>query len=184
MTSVLAALCVLVSVLVAVDLLLTVGILRKLRDGASLGLPPEPPAKPRRGHRIDPRRDPVEWDETAAAAVTGTAVLVLTVPGCSACERLKREITAHGELPLAMYVMGQPVDDPVRTADYLASWQATAVMAPMGYDELESLERPEVYPVIAVLENGRVVASGHRFNAVSAAIYEVAARADAAEHVH
>jgi hypothetical protein len=35
-----------------------------------------------------------------------------------------------------------------------------------------------------VLENGRVVSSGHRLSAVVAAAYEVAARVDATEHVH
>ena len=185
MTSILLAVCILLSVLVAVDLLLTIGIVRRLKAGASLGGSGEPPARPRPGHRIDPRADPVVWDEAAAAVVTGTAVLILAVSQCAACERLKRELAAHGELPLPVYVMGEPVDDPGRIAEHLASWpQAISTMAPLGYDELDSLERPTVYPVIAVLENGRVVSSGHRLSAVVAAAYEVAARADATEHVH
>ena len=185
MTSVLLAVCILLSVLVAVDLLLTIGIVRRLKAGAALGGSGEPPAKPRAGHRIDPRMDPIEWDPAAAAAVTGTGVLILAVTQCAACERLKRELAAHGELPLPIYVRGEAVDDPAHRAEHLASWpQATPVMAPRGYDELDSLERPTVYPVIAVLENGRVVSSGHRLNAVVAVAYEVAARADATEHVH
>lgn len=185
MTSVLVAVCILLAVLVAVDLLLTIGILRRLRNGASLGPSGEPPAKPLRGHQVEPWIDPAEWDQLAASAVTGTAVLVLAVPGCSSCERLKREIAAQGELPLPLYVMGQPVDDPAQTAEYLGSWpRATALMAPLGYDEMDSLQRPEVYPTIVVLEGGRVAASGHRLNTVVAAIHEVAARADAAAHVH
>jgi hypothetical protein len=186
MTSILLAVCILLSVLVAVDLLLTIGIVRRLKAGASLGGGAgEPPARPRPGHRIDPRVDSVEWDEATAAAITGTGVLILAVSHCSACERLKRELAAHGRLPLPVYVMGDPVDDPAGTAEHLASWpQAAPVRAPRGYDELDSLERPTVYPVIAVLENGRVVSSGHRLSAVVAAAYEVAARIDATEHVH
>src|SRR6185437_14965358 len=116
MTPILLAVCILLSVLVAVDLLLTIGIVRRLKAGASLaGGSGEPQALPRPGHRIDPRIDSVEWDEAAAAAVTGTAVLILAVSHCSACERLKRELAAHGELPLPVYVMGDPVDDPAGT---------------------------------------------------------------------
>ena len=46
-------------------------------------------------------------------------------------------------------------------------------------DELDSFGRPATYPVIMVIENGRVTASGHRLHDVTAARYEAADRLDA-----
>jgi hypothetical protein len=79
--------------------------------------------------------------------------------------------------------MGQPYDDPTETANYLAGWhQATPLMAPLPFDELESLGRPESYPTVFVIENGKVAASGYRLSHVTAAMNAIASRTRAVEH--
>lgn len=182
--AVLTAVCVLLSVLVAVDLLLTVGILRRLRDGAD-GTPTRPVARPARGHRIDLSLDRQPWPAEADRMLNGTALVAMVEVGCSTCERLHRAI---GELdygvPIPFMVLGEP-DDLESTTAYLATWQgATPVVAPHAFDELDSFDRPDTYPVIMVIENGRVTASGHRLHDVTAAMYQAADRLDAVSHPH
>lgn len=177
--AVLTAVCILLSVLVAVDLLLTVGILRRLRDGAD-GTPARPVATPAQGHRIDLGLDRQPWPAEAERLLGGTALVAMVVLGCSTCERLHRAI---GELdygvPIPFVVLGEP-EEPESTAEYLATWEgATPVVAPHPFDELDSFGRPATYPVIMVIENGRVTASGHRLHEVTAAMYEASDRLDA-----
>ncbi|HEX8082378.1 MAG TPA: hypothetical protein VF557_19380 [Jatrophihabitans sp.] len=180
--AVLTAVCILLSVLVAIDLLLTVGILRRLRDGAD-GAPARPVATPARGHRIELGLDRQPWPTEAERLLNGTALVAMVVLGCSTCERLHRAIDEldYG-VPIPFLVLGEfDPDDPEGTTAYLATWQgATPVVAPHAFDELDSFGRPDVYPVIMVVENGRVTASGHRLHDVTAAMYEAADRLDAA----
>jgi hypothetical protein len=184
--AVLTAVCILLSVLVAVDLLLTVGILRRLRNGAD-GAPTPPATPPRPGSRIDLSLDRKPWPAEAERLLGGTALVVMVVPGCSTCERLHRAIDdlEYG-VPIPYVVLGQSeYDDAEAVVAYLAGWRgATPLIAPHAFDELESFGRPTSYPVVAVLENGRVTASGHRLREVTAAMYRAADRLDAVSHRH
>ena len=185
--AVLTAVCILLAVLVAVDLLLTVGILRRLRDGAD-GTAARPVSTPARGHRIDLSLDrQAAWPAEAQSLLGGTALVAMVVLGCSTCERLHRAIDDldYG-VPIPFVVLGQPEpEDAEATAAYLATWHgATPIMAPRAFDELDSFGRPDTYPVIMVVENGRVTASGHRLHDVSAAMYKAADRLDAASRPH
>jgi hypothetical protein len=185
--AVLTAVCILLSVLVAVDLLLTVGILRRLRNGAADGLPPQPATSPKAGSRIDLSLDRKPWPAGAERLLGGTALVAMVVPGCSTCERLHRAIDEleYG-VPIPFVVLGQAdYEDAETVAAYLAGWHgATPMIAPHAFDELDSFGRPASYPVVAVLENGRVTASGHRLREVTAAMYQAADRLDAVSHQH
>jgi hypothetical protein len=178
--AVLTAVCILLSVLVAVDLLLTVGILRRLRNGAD-GTSGPPAASPRPGHRIDLSLDRKPWPAGAAELLGGTALVVLVVPGCSTCERLHQAIDELEDgVPIPFVALGQSDYEDVETVTrYLAGWHgATPLIAPHAFDELDSFERPASYPVVVVLENGRVKASGHRLREVTAAMYQAADQLD------
>ena len=184
--AVLTAVCILLTVLVALDLLLTVGILRRLRDGAD-GTPGRPVTRPAVGHRIELGLDRQPWPAEAERLLSGTALVALVLTGCSTCERLHRAIDElDGGVPIPFVVLGQPEpDDPLAPAAYLATWQdATPIMAPHAFEELDSFGRPDSYPVVLVIENGRVTASGHRLHDVSAAMYVAADNLDAASHPH
>ncbi|MDQ2838448.1 MAG: hypothetical protein M3Y42_09470 [Actinomycetota bacterium] len=184
--AILTAVGILLSVLIALDLLLTVGILRRLRNGAD-GVPTKPTAVPVQGHRIDLSLDGLPWPDGAAAALAGTALVAMVVPGCSTCERLHRAIDEldYG-VPIPFIALGQTEpEDAAVTAGYLASWQgATPIVAPRAFDELDSFGRPDRYPVIMVVENGRVAASGYRLHEVTAAMYRAADSLHAATHQH
>jgi hypothetical protein len=184
--AVLTAVCILLAVLVAVDLLLTVGILRRLRNGAD-GTPAQPATSPKPGSRIDLSLDREPWPAEAARLLEGTALVVLVVPGCSTCDRLHRAIDEleYG-VPIPFVALGQAdYEDAESVAAYLAGWHgATPLIAPHAFDELDSFGRPASYPVVAVLENGRVTASGHRLHEVTAAMYQAADRLDAVSHRH
>lgn len=184
--AVLTAVCILLSVLVAVDLLLTVGILRRLRNGAE-DMPAQPAASPKVGARIDLSLDRKPWPAGAEQLLGGTALVALVVPGCSTCERLHRAIDEleYG-VPIPFVVLGQSdYEDAEQVAAYLAGWHgATPLIAPHAFDDLDSFGRPSSYPVVAVIENGRVTASGHRLREVTAAMYQAADRLDAVSHRH
>jgi hypothetical protein len=185
--AVLTAVCILLSALVAVDLLLTVGILRRLRKGGADGLSSQPATPPAPGSRIDLVADGKPWPAGADRLLGGTALVVLVVPGCSTCERLHRAIDELEDgVPIPFVVLGQSdYDDAEAVAAYLATWRgATPLIAPRAFDELDSFGRPESYPVVAVVENGRVKASGHRLREVTAAMYQAADRLDAISHQH
>ena len=184
--AILTAVGILLAILVALDLLLTVGILRRLRNGDD-GAPAGPTTRPAPGHRIDLSKDRLSWPAGADRLLGGTALVALVVPGCSTCARLRRAI---GELdygvPIPFVVLGQSdVEDREVTDAYLAEWTgATPIVAPQAFDELDSLGRPDSYPVLLVVDNGRVTASGHRLHDVSAAMYRAAERINPVAHTH
>jgi len=184
--AILTAVCILLAALVAVDLLLTVGILRRLRNGAD-GAPARPVATPAAGHRIDLSLDRQAWPAGAESVLGGTALVAMVVLGCSTCERLHRAIDEldYG-VPIPFVVLWQAEPEEIEaTAGYLATWRgATPIIAPRAFDELDSFGRPDTYPVILVIENGRVLASGHRLHDVTAAMYKAADRLDAASRPH
>lgn len=184
--AVLTAVCILLSVLVAVDLLLTVGILRRLRNGADATAGP-PAIQPAVGHRIDLGLDRQPWPAEAEQVLGGTALVALVLTGCSTCERLHRAVDElEGGVPIPFVVLSQPEPhDPDSVTAYLAGWQgATPIVAPEAFDDLDSFGRPDSYPVVLVIENGRVTASGHRLHEVTAAMYVAADRLHAASHQH
>jgi len=184
--AVLTAVCILLALLVAIDLLLTVGILRRLRNGVD-GAPPQPVTSPAPGHRIDLRLDRKPWAAEAERLLNGTALVALVVPGCSTCERLHRAIDELDDgVPIPFVVLGQSdYEDAAEVSAYLANWHgATPIVAPHAFEDLDSFGRPASYPVVVVLENGRVKASGHRLRDVTAAMYRAADRLDAISHAH
>jgi len=178
--AVLTAVAIVLAVLVAIDLLLTVGIVRRLRDGEGLGTG-KPVVQPARGHRIDLSRDAKAWPDGAAQLLTGTALVAMVVPGCSTCERLHRAIDELKPLPVPFVVIGQPEFDGLEvTQAYLSGWHdAIPLLAPLPYEDLESFGRPGAYPVVMMVENGKVTASGNRLHEVTAAMYSAADRLDA-----
>ncbi|HEU5268901.1 MAG TPA: hypothetical protein VFU36_03185 [Jatrophihabitans sp.] len=184
--AVLTAVCILLSVLVAVDLLLTVGILRRLRDGAD-GVTAQPVISPAVGHRIELSRDRKPWPAGAEQLLSGTALVALVVPGCSTCERLHRAIDELEDgVPIPFVVLGQSdYEDDAEVSAYLAGWHgATPLIAPHAFDDLDSFGRPASYPLVVVIEKGRVTASGHRLREVTAAMYQAADRLEAVAHRH
>lgn len=182
----LTAVCILLSALVAVDLLLTVGILRRLRNGAD-GMSAQPVTSPAPGHRIDLSLDRNPWPADAERLLAGTALVALVLPGCSTCERLHRAIDELEDgVPIPFVVLGQSdYEDDAAVSAYLAGWHgATPLIAPHAFDDLDSFGRPASYPILIVIENGRVTASGHRLREVTAAMYQAADRLEAVAHRH
>jgi hypothetical protein len=90
----------------------------------------------------------------------GITVVAFVLPGCMGCERLHRQLTAAGGLPVPFYVITDPesgADD-----DYLATWDADVrLFSPVPADQMVSFDRPNVFPTITVLSDGVAVASGH-----------------------
>ena len=137
---------------------------------------------PVRGHRIDLGLDRAPWPADAERLLDGTALVAMVVPGCSTCERLHRAIDELEDgVPIPYVVMGQSdYEEDAEVNAYLATWHgATPIIAPHAFDELDSFGRPASYPVVIVVENGRVTASGHRLREVTAAMYTAADRLDA-----
>jgi hypothetical protein len=156
---VLVALGAIVLILVVINLVLTAGIVRRLRREAA---PVDPNEAPPAGLRVDLSRDAEPWSAQATGMLTGVSLVALVVDGCSACENLHGELDA-ADMPTHLYVISDPASDPA--GEYLATWH-----------ELESFAHPKAYPAVLVLDDGLIVASGHSLAAVSEELSRLLAR--------
>jgi hypothetical protein len=169
---------VLVLVALACNLVLTYGLMRKLRSVASRPGALMPPAvRPGRSWRVDPSRDSLPWPETLTEALTGESILILSVPGCPGCETVKRELDfmPEGRLPRT-WVLVEPAFLDDDTTDYLQTWPAhlNREVAPDIFELMSSLDNPTGYPVVMALRDGVVLASGYRIRDVIDAFSEKA----------
>lgn len=169
--SVLTAIGILVLVLVVIDLVLTIGIIRRLRASGVDSTANE--SVPRVGLRVDLTKDAERWPADALGLVSGVSLAVLVLPGCPGCDRLHREIDAAGAVEVPLYLIGDPQADD--SAEYLASWQVADVriIAPVPLHELDSFERPDAFPAIMLLHDGVVVAGGYQLADVAQAIRDL-----------
>jgi hypothetical protein len=177
--TVVAALLVLVAVLLAVNLALSAGIIRRLRAGESAhGLPDQ--RLPAVGNTMDLDRDGAPWPESAGGMTRDVAVAALVMPGCPGCDRLHHELDDAGGLPVPLYVIGDPAFGEENDA-YLASWTgARTLIAPVSSADLVSFDRPDAFPTVVLLEDGAVRAAGHRLSDVAPALRTLLDRRGAA----
>jgi hypothetical protein len=170
------ALDILVLVLLALNLALSLGIVRRMRlsadpDRVHGGHSSHAPTRPPAGFTVDLSLDEHGWDDPAAAEVVrGSVLAAFVAPGCLGCERLHHELEDYGPLPVPLYVIMDPFMH--RTSmghSYLQTWdQAQArLVAPTPLDILESFGKPDEFPTLVLLRDGLVVASGHRLHEVS-----------------
>ncbi|WP_418059909.1 hypothetical protein [Pimelobacter simplex] len=168
---------VLVLVTLACNLVLTYGLMRKLRNvGTRPGVVPTAPAvKPAKSWVVDPSRDAHPWSESLLQALVGDSVLILSVPGCPACETVKRELdfVAGGGFP-PIWVLVEPAFIDEDAADYLQTWpdHLNRGVAPDIFELMASLDNPAGYPVVMALRDGVVLASGYRLRDVVEAFGE------------
>jgi hypothetical protein len=166
--SVRTAIDVLLLVVVLIDLALTAGIVRRLRRMPDHAVTERPAPNPRPGYQVDLTKDGEPWPVEAAAMLTGQALVAFVLPGCLGCERLQRDVDAFGALPVPFYLITDPFFDQTGGPEYLATWTGVAgrIVAPKSMDVLDSFERPDEFPTVVLLQDGRVLASGHRLDDV------------------
>lgn len=104
--SVTTAVGILLLIVVSVDLALTAGIIRRLRNLGDVGVAGRPLTNPPSGHRVDLGID--GWPEAAADMLVGPVLVAFVLPGCMGCERLHREVDSVGGLPVPLYLVGEP----------------------------------------------------------------------------
>ena len=173
--TVVAALLVLVSVLLAGNLALSAGIIRRLRAGAADGGRPDQ-RLPALGSTIDLGRDGAPWPEAAGQLTRDVAVAALVMPGCPGCDKLHHELDDAGGLPVPLYVIGDPTFGEENDA-YLASWAgASTLVAPVPSDRMASFDRPDSFPTVVLLEDGVVRAAGYRLSDVTPAMKSLLGR--------
>lgn len=162
---VLTALVVLLTIVVAIDTLLTFGIVRRLRygdtgigeSGASTWLRP--------GFLVDPSRDEARWSKDLESVLRGDWLVVLTLFGCPTCETVRRELMARAPLGVKVCVLVDPTTGSAQQLEtYLDSWEVDLrAVAPAAYDVMMSLGGgPLAYPALALIRDGSVVQTGSR----------------------
>jgi hypothetical protein len=159
----------LVLLVLVIDLLLTAGIIRRLRaGGADASHEHGRSTLPEVGLQVDLARDGVSWPASAVQMLTGSALVAFVTPGCLACERLHREWdAANSKIPL--HVLIDPFEDETELGQgYLRTWSTATsrTVAPAPLDVLDSFGRPEEFPTVLLLQDGRVVASGFKLRDV------------------
>lgn len=169
---------VLVLIVLGIDLALTAGIIRRLRVTTEHPHAGPPPAKPPPGFQVDLTRDVSPWDDGAAGMVTGPALVAFVAPGCLGCERLSREVDEFGTVPVPFYVIIDPFMHQLPGgSEYLARWPAATarLVAPKALDALDSFDRPDEFPMLVLMRDGHVLASGHRLHDVAKHMVELSA---------
>ena len=97
------------------------------------------------------------------------------MPGCPGCDRLHHDLDDAGDLPVRLYVIGDPSFEDNEA--YLATWTgAHTLVAPVPAVRLESFDRPDAFPTVVLLEDGVVRAAGYRLSNVGPALETVLAR--------
>ncbi|MEP6697914.1 MAG: hypothetical protein ABJA34_13705 [Pseudonocardiales bacterium] len=168
--SVLIAIGVLVLVLVLIDLALTIGIIRKLRTSAAAS---RQDSAPRVGLRVDLTKDAKPWPAEVLGMMSGISLAVFVLPGCPGCDQLRDELQTAGGLDVPMYLIGDPLAE--GNDEYFGTWPAAdvRVLAPVPVHDLNSFEHPDTFPSIALLQDGVVVASGHKLADVSGRVHDL-----------
>lgn len=166
-------------VVVLIDLALTAGIIRRLRTMRGHAVTEGPATNPRPGHQVDLTEDSDPWPVEAAPMLTGQALVAFVVPGCLGCGRLQRELEAFGALPVPLYLITDPFFDQTGGPEYLATWTGPAgrLVAPKSLDVLDSFGRPTEFPTVVLLQDGLVLASGHRLDDVTTPMAQLSAAA-------
>jgi hypothetical protein len=120
------------------------------------------------------RADPAwNWPADVDDCLNGDALVAFVVPGCVGCRVLRAEFDGIGRLPLPLVVIADSIRDGVDPQSYLdETWSIAshAVVSPQPLALTPLLGAPNELPVIAVLEDGRVVASAHRLDDLRALV--------------
>lgn len=157
--SVEAAVLGLLSIIVVCNLTLTVGIVRHLRGRNVSGAASFRPAP---GFSVDLERD-APWPSQAANMLSGDALVIFSLPGCSGCDRARRDLAARTPDGVDVYlVLDRPLSED-EWREYVASWPGNpcALLAPHSIDTLNSFDRPLEFPTVVLMRDGAVVASGN-----------------------
>lgn len=167
---VLAAAVALVGVLCLLDLLLTFGVIRRLREHAELISPGTVPDVPVLGVAAGEQPAPFSATTTEGDAVTGPGGLAMVAffsTTCSACpERVPpfvSYLTDHGiARNSALAVVLGPQDEPPAFAAALAGATRVTTAPELGGDPLTRAFKVVGYPAFCLLdEDGTVIASSH-----------------------
>lgn len=149
---------------VAVEAIVLCAMTAQIRRFAQQRRERPTPTAPQPGHRINLSVDRDSWDPKFERMAVGYSLVILTVPGCAACEAVKRELrdTAFPE-DWTVYAV---VDPYVRELDdreaFLSEWKDCDVagFAPAALSALRSFDNPDEFPTVVLLRDGLVVASG------------------------
>lgn len=154
---------VLLGVIVIYQLLLTFGLIRRLRHLEQTGMSP-PPTLPAAGTGIPP----FEVPELGGGVITerdlvdGMAIAAFFSPQCPACERVKSEFdAAPPSEPIYAFITRSETDgtEGDAFAEALRSW------ARVGFLEHDSVLSEQLairgFPTLIALQRGIVVASAH-----------------------
>lgn len=174
----LAALTVLVGLLCLLDLVLTFGVIRRLREHGELiarlsaAGPPVAPVRPPGGTAGPFDTRTVDGDPVSLAALPERTLLGFFSPGCAACSELlpgfrryARDFPGGRDAVLAVVVGTAEETEPQRRE--LADVARVVVEAPDG--AIGAALAVQAFPAFAVLDgSGGVVASGLRLDDVAA----------------
>lgn len=165
-----AAVQALVLVLLAGNLLITAGLVRKLRALLTDGrFQAAPHMSPQAGFKVILPGDD-NWPNTALEMVNGVAVVVFAIPACTGCVDIRQEIADRPLTGSLLYVIADGSNVGNEAArQYLAStWTdaAATFVAPGPVADLTSFDRTSAFPTIVIMSDGVVLASGYRFRDV------------------
>lgn len=145
-----AAIDVVISVVVFVNLGITVAILRRLRTG-SLGAR-QSDLEPRPGFVVDLTRDGGTWSPRATAILTGTVAVAFVAPGCAGCDNLRAELHRAERLTFPLFAVVDGDQPQTRAyADQVATWRHVAGVhfAPGPANALPSFSSPSSCPPLS-----------------------------------
>lgn len=166
---VLTALVILLLIIVAVDTVLTIGIVRRLRAGgldeagSAIGFLPT-------GFGIDPHRDEARWPAELLTILSDEWLVVLTLAGCSGCETVRRELAAKPLLRTKVCVLVDPTSGSTEDLEeYLQKWDVDLrSIAPAPYELMFSIEGgAPSYPALILAREGKVVETARRVRQVA-----------------
>src|SRR5882757_5536027 len=163
--SIWAAISALLAVIVAINLLITAGIVRRLRTLGAVS-PALAEYRPSPGFSVDLKRE-LGWPDEARELLVGDALVIFSLPGCAGCERLRRDLGTSARIVALYLILDRPVKNGQRDR-YAAMWAGTPTVidAPRTIDLLDSFDRPREFPTVVLLRDGVVVASGNSLAAV------------------
>ena len=155
----------LLSVVVVVDLLLTVALLRAVRGKSSPGPAAGRLVRPIPGTRISIEEAANLAPELREIVARGPVLIVLVVPGCTGCQRLRDEFNRIPAPPVPLVALCDPAGNVETGSEYLRSTWAIASVGAVVQESIftsDALGRPDELPVVALVDDGLVVSSAHR----------------------